>query len=106
MLGRRGALFAQYFIAKVTQLDQYVLLLGSTVISGPFATAAEAVNREGCAARGLGVLMLGRYRRDASSKLKVGNMTMRSGIPKTPRSPRTAMAAVAATGHGFNSADW
>lgn len=34
---------AQYFIAKVTQLDQYVVLQGSTVVSGPFGTAAEAV---------------------------------------------------------------
>jgi hypothetical protein len=33
----------QYFIAKVTQLDQYVVLLGSTVVRGPFSTAAEAV---------------------------------------------------------------
>jgi hypothetical protein len=36
-------LSSQYFIAKVTQLDQYVVLLGSTVVAGPFATAAEAV---------------------------------------------------------------
>jgi hypothetical protein len=34
---------AQYFIAKVTQLDQYVVLLGSTVVAGPFGTVAEAV---------------------------------------------------------------
>jgi hypothetical protein len=33
----------QYFIAKVTQLDQYVVLLGSTVVSGPFATVQEAI---------------------------------------------------------------
>jgi hypothetical protein len=33
---------AAYFIAKVTQLDEYVVLLGSTVVAGPFASAAEA----------------------------------------------------------------
>jgi hypothetical protein len=34
---------AAYYIAKVTQLNQYVVLLGSAVVAGPFATAAEAV---------------------------------------------------------------
>jgi hypothetical protein len=34
---------AQYFIAKVTQLDQYVVLLANKVVAGPFPTAAEAV---------------------------------------------------------------
>jgi hypothetical protein len=34
---------AQYIIAKVTQLDQYVVLLANKVIAGPFSTAAEAV---------------------------------------------------------------
>jgi hypothetical protein len=33
---------AQYFIAKVTQLDQYVLLVAGKVVSTQ-ATAAEAV---------------------------------------------------------------
>jgi hypothetical protein len=34
---------AQYFIAKVTQLDQYVVLMGNKVVAGPFATAQEAI---------------------------------------------------------------
>jgi hypothetical protein len=33
----------QYFIAKTVQANEYVLLLGSKVVAGPFPTTAEAI---------------------------------------------------------------
>jgi hypothetical protein len=36
-------LSAQYFIAKTVQDNEYVVLLGANVISGPHPTAAAAV---------------------------------------------------------------
>jgi hypothetical protein len=35
-------LSAQYFIAKVVQANEYVVLVGNKVVAGPFPTAAEA----------------------------------------------------------------
>jgi hypothetical protein len=33
---------AQYFIAKTVQANEYVLLMGSKIVGGPYSTAAEA----------------------------------------------------------------